>query len=312
MSNVFPKSLPYCITLVCNFGFLDYALFVAHQLLQQKYRNYDIVICSADDCYKQLYNIENISFLQVDTEAFTGNLPVLERLGKYAYWRIPAIEKLAHQYDKILYLDTDIFVNSLNINVLFDIELKDYPIAAVRDVHQITKPKRLPRECKVLNKSWFPYFNSGVLLVNSKQWLSQNCFEKIRLLCDSSAESLVRHDQSLLNLMCDGKWLELSPVWNWQYSYKNCFLTEYVSPKFIHIAGEKKIWHQADGSIPRRYWEAYQNYANNTVDEAKFPNWGNSQQSDFSRRLIKNIFYFKAYKKYLAQFPNITSTIQHK
>lgn len=301
----------YCITLVCNLGYLDYAVFVAHQLLKQNNRNFDVVICSEDDLASQLDDYENIYFLQVEAQSFTQSLPTIDRLGKYAYWRIPAIEALSSQYSKVVYLDTDIFVNSDSIVELFDIDLGNYAVAAVKDVHQITKPKRIPHECNALDKPWFPYFNSGVLLINSQQWVLQNCFERIQTLCLNSTEALVRHDQSLLNLMCDGRWLELSPVWNWQYSYKNCFLTEYVSPKFIHIAGETKLWHSPDGTIPRKYWEEYQFYNNKIVDEDSFPVWDSKTQKALGKRLLKNILYFNAYNKYLKQFSSITSTINH-
>lgn len=298
--------------LVCNIGYLDHALFIVHQLRQQTSRNFDIVICSEENFSDTLSNIKGVSFIQIETEMLNDNLPILDRLGKYAYWRIPAIEALSEKYEKILYIDTDIFINTINTRKIFEIDLEDYILAAVRDVHQITNPKRMPRECKRLGKPWFPYFNSGVLLINSQQWRTQNCFFKIKALCSNSAHALVCHDQSLLNLMCDGKWLELSPVWNWQYSYKNCFLTEYVSPNLIHFAGEKKLWHEADGTIPRRYWEVYQDYKNSMLDACMFPSWSQTNLKELSRRMLKNIFYINAHKKYLMQFPTIASTIQHK
>ena len=36
----------YCVTLVCNFNYLDKAGFVAAQLLAQSNRAFDVVICS--------------------------------------------------------------------------------------------------------------------------------------------------------------------------------------------------------------------------------------------------------------------------
>lgn len=300
-----------CILLVCNKGFLDYAMFIANQLSKQM-KNYDVVICSSENIKRQINEKLPVSFLHIETTSFTDNLPTIDRLGKYAYWRIPAIENLSKKYRKILYLDTDIFVNTVDIEKIFEIDLDNYILAAVRDVHQITKPNRIPHECKALKKPWFPYFNSGVLLINSRQWIQQNCFEKIKGLCTNSTHALVCHDQSLLNLMCDGKWLELSPVWNWQYSYKNCFLTEYVSPKFIHFAGAKKLWHDADGTIPKKYWEIYQQYKSKTIEDSNFPDWNTDIFKDLGKRLLKNVFYFNAYKKYIAQFPKSTSIINHK
>lgn len=308
-----------CVILVCNLGFLDHALFIAQQLQRQHNDNFDIIIGSADDFPDGFCELKNISFLKIQADDFTNDLPITARLGKYAYWRIPAIEMLSYHYKKILYLDTDIFINSKNIGDIFNINLENYAIAAIRDVHQVIKPNRIPNECRILDKPWIPYFNSGVLMVNSQQWQTQNCFNKIKALCSSSAHALTCHDQSLLNLMCDGRWLEISSVWNWQYSYRNCFLMESISPKLVHFAGAKKIWHHADGSIPYRYHEIYRDYlVSAPLKIAKIapqippPDWNKQSLTDLKLKLMKNFFYAGPYQKYLTQFPDALAVVRHR
>ncbi|MDB4212555.1 glycosyltransferase, partial [Ascidiaceihabitans sp.] len=102
----------YCVTLVCNFNYLDKAGFVAAQLLAQSNRDFDVVICS------DVVPEERPGFLpegailrQLDVGETLQNLPQNERLKDYTYWRLPAIEDLSKDYERILYLDTDVFVS---------------------------------------------------------------------------------------------------------------------------------------------------------------------------------------------------------
>ena len=84
---------------------------------------------------------------------------------------------------KIIYLDTDIMVPG-NIKELFNIDINDYELAAVRD----------------LNGQWFigaNYFNSGVLLMNLKKIKETNLLQKVKQMC--LTKKMAFPDQSALN-----------------------------------------------------------------------------------------------------------------
>jgi lipopolysaccharide biosynthesis glycosyltransferase len=301
-----------CVVLVCNRKFLAYALFVAHQLTRDSAGGYDVVIASAED----LGDAVNapLLFRRFKAAEFIGRLPETERLGQYTYWRIPAIESLSNDYRNILYLDTDIFCTVASVSSIFSIDLEGCPLAAVRDVHQSVRPGRKTRESKLLGIESGPYFNAGVLLVNSANWRSSNCYESIQKIADLHSDGLVCHDQSLLNLLVAGKWIELSPVWNWQYSYRNCFLTDWVSPKFIHFAGAKKLWHAADGTIPRRYWEEFKSFRAEILNESsadEYPVLDPSITKALFNSLLKNAWYARSYFRYLQKFPDELTVVRH-
>lgn len=303
---------PHGVVLVCNEGFLTPALFVAQQLMAAQARRFDVVIVSGEDLSAKVP--EGVRFVQVEMEAFTNALPEAPRLKKYTYWRIPAIERLSLEYQRVLYLDADVFINDPSqVERLLAIPMGDCAMAAVRDVHQLTRPHRIAQEHQALGLPTTPYFNAGLLLVQSSRWQALKCFENIRRLTQSHKHLLFCHDQSLLNLVSEGRWLELSPVWNWQYSRKNCLLTEMVSPQIIHFAGAVKLWHAPNGDTPQRYWQAYQTYLQAqglpstqtypASDERWFKVWG--------LNLLKNLWYFKRYQRYLQRFETPWSTVAH-
>ena len=56
---------------------------------------------------------------QLDVGDTLQNLPQKERLKDFTYWRLPAIEDLRKDYERILYLDTDVFVSRDGLANLF-------------------------------------------------------------------------------------------------------------------------------------------------------------------------------------------------
>jgi lipopolysaccharide biosynthesis glycosyltransferase len=301
-----------CLLLTCDLAYLQPAYFVASQLTGIPGFNADMIICSGEHLGSP--GLTGVQHRQIDVPDFIKLLPQNERLREFAYWRIPAIEALARTYERILYLDTDIFVNSSNICELFKLDMRGQVIAAVLDVHQTVRPARRVAEYDALGLSHSPYFNSGVLLVDSARWLEQGAYARMVELCGAHGKTLSRHDQSLLNLAFKDNWLELSPVWNWQYSYRNSFLTEWASPRLIHFAGAHKLWSPAAGRIPRRYREMYANFLTAQGGSAEDLLRGN-EPSDLpgqAKTLLKNLWYFNAIRRDISRFPNALSTVSHR
>ncbi|MDC0425028.1 hypothetical protein OAL91_00920 [bacterium] len=296
----------YCVTLVCNFKYLDKAGFVAAQLLAQSNRDFDVVICS------DVVPEERPGFLpegailrQLDVGETLQNLPQNERLKDYAYWRVPAIEQLSSDYERILYLDTDVFVSQDGISEVFQTEMQGCTLAAVLDVHQRHRPNRPLREFSVMGYPTAPYFNSGVLLIDCSRWIALSEFKRIMELAEASPEALFCHDQSLLNLHFYMNWLELSPLWNWQNSDRVNLIGEFVSPYLVHFLGPRKVWNTDDIGIPRKFRAAYSSYLGESFSDEQ-------STSGLFKLLLKNAWYLKRTLRYLSSFPTSRSTIRHR
>lgn len=302
----------HCVVLTCDRAYLKPAWFVAWQLSQLPGADADIVVCSGEDLGPQ--GPTAAMHRQIAVPDFIRHLPTNERLREFAYWRVPAIEELAHEYERVLYLDTDVFVNGSALASLLSLDMKGHALAAVLDVHQTVRPGRRVAEFSALGLPHGSYFNSGVLLIDSKAWLAQGAYQRMVDLCERHGHVLHRHDQSLLNLAFKDDWLELSPVWNWQYSYRNAFLTEWVSPQLIHFSGARKPWHPPSGTIPRRYRERYADFLR-SLDE---PVGGVAQADEppelaqQGKALLKCLWYFRAWSRYVSRFDTPLTTISHR
>ena len=303
-----------CVVLTCNSGFLNPTLFVCDKLLNITDRTFDIIICSGEDLSDMVP--DGVSFRLIDTDSFTRNLPQIERLKQYTYWRIPAIESLSDTYEKILYLDSDIYISDPQFfSKIFDLTTETSTISAVRDVHQITKPRRSPRENENLGLPWAPYFNAGVLLIHSGNWRKHDYYRNIANIAEIYRNSLFCHDQSLLNLASGGEWTELSPAWNWQYSRRNCYHTEALSPVLIHFAGRIKLWDAADGQIPRRYWDDFRAYQRSATDRSipgTYPHNDRTYSQKWFVNLLKNLWYFGKQWDYIRRFETPLHTVNHR
>jgi len=248
-----------CITLVCNHGYFNQARFVFWQLQRLNLSDVDLVLCSADDLAAPCAQT-GVTFVPIDVAKFVDGLPTNGRLKHYTYWRLPAFEALSATYDRILYLDTDVFIAGLALDGFLRIDLQGAPLAAVRDVHQRHRKSRTPREFSDLGLPNAPYFNAGVLLMDGGAWREGAVFERIQDMCRTHPQALHCHDQSLLNLAFYNTWLEMSPVWNWQLSYRINLLPHFMGAELVHIAGAHKVWDVPNGHLPRAYTKTYHAY----------------------------------------------------
>lgn len=182
----------------------------------------------------------------VDTDKLSA-LPVKARWPSSIYFRIVAIDYLANEVDRILYLDSDIACCG-TISSLLKVDMVDNAVAATLDIDFIEEGDRvaLMNAPEVKGK----YFNSGVLLVNAWAWREYGVSEKIaRGLCDPLIkDALLYYDQDLINIAVAGKVHFLDGKYNTQYSlndeYKGTASPLPDDITFLHYIGATKPWHE--------------------------------------------------------------------
>ena len=149
--------------------------------------------------------------------------------------------------DKALYLDCDLVVTK-NLDNLFETDLQDYPLAAVRDYG---------------GRVYFglEIFNAGVLLINNALWKQENMTQKLIDLTNEWHDKVEQADQSILNMLFENRWLELDFDNNHiviherfaNYSFPDG--QEY--PGIIHYLSERKPWQVHAGQTYRDVWWYY-------------------------------------------------------
>jgi lipopolysaccharide biosynthesis glycosyltransferase len=215
------------------------------------------------------YEAFSINFINVSEYFDKADLFVSRHITIETYFRL-LIPYLFMEYPKIIYLDGDMICRT-DIASLFDTNIEDYLLAAVRDT-DVSK-YYCPDDSEYI-KSWHSvlpclkdpnaYFNGGLILFNTKRFRELISLEELFKLALSKKWNV--HDQDVLNLLADGKTLLLPYSWNFIHSPGFKYLPENLqmeyndaekNPKIIHF----KPW-ESENYIP--FFECFWKHATYT------------------------------------------------
>lgn len=174
---------------------------------------------------------------------------------KTIYYRI-FIPSLFPKYEKIIYVDCDIVLID-DISKLYSIDLGDNVLAAVHEEAMSTYDCFGKYSEDFLGVPKTDYFNSGLLVINTKQWQVydiENNF--IKLMIERKFE--VAPDQDYLNVLCKGKVKLIDVGWNKTPIPNKVFDDNKIS--LIHYKLNFKPWHY----FGVRYEEYFWKYAKDT------------------------------------------------
>lgn len=178
------------------------------------------------------------------------DFPITEKdhLSLAAYLRLFMSKLLPDNIDKVLYLDCDLLVVD-SIKELWEVDIEDVAVAVVeeRAPFDTESPKTLnyPIECS--------YFNSGVMLVNLKNWRERDLYAEAVRFISVNKSLIMLHDQDVLNALLCKEHKFISIRWNlmdfflfippdvqksrtldWELSIRQ--------PAIIHFTGKRKPW----------------------------------------------------------------------
>ncbi len=181
-----------------------------------------------------------LTMIKVDENIF-DNFPCSEGLTVES-WFCSLLADLMPNNDNVLYMHCDTIVRS-SLSDLFNIDLGENLVGVVEDIYT-SKQNAMRLE---LNDNL--YFNSGVMLINTKAWRKADFYNQLRntVLVDKKILS----EQDSLNKVCDNKKFILSPKYNfmqvwWKkfvHEYDPSYLKEYEKasekPIIVHFVGAK-------------------------------------------------------------------------
>ncbi len=149
--------------------------------------------------------------------------------------------------DQALYLDCDIVVTR-DLSSLFETELGDAPLAAVKDLG---------------GEVYFgeQIFNSGVLLINVNYWRENDIAGQLIEMTDNLHDKVTQDDQIILNMLFENRWLELPFAYNCitlHTTFSDYEPEKGLYPPVIHYLTERKPWKEYTQSIYREVWWFYQ------------------------------------------------------
>lgn len=263
-----------CLAYVSDQTQASLALFAAHRAATLcPDRSFDILICSfepleiPDDIAAR--GIRNL--VMPLREKLTSLKMRQKWLPMEVYLRLWLPEMLADRYNRILYADTDTYLVSPNLDALFDVDMGPYQIAGVRDVQQWMDLTAPVNDFAALDLPGDRFLNSGVMMIDTHAFNKSALLEEL-LAINASDTPTIHHDQSLLNLALRGKWAELNPVWNWQWTHDYPNFTQQADAQMLHFCGPKKPWraHQKPNRFPPKLIAEYRRFLSHHKSELAF------------------------------------------
>lgn len=158
------------------------------------------------------------------------------------FFRIVIPAQMMSRYGRVLYIDVDTYVEKAALFALFDLDLRGNPLAAVRDYIIATDPPDELELIRVFGNRHRRYFNAGVLLIDCRRYAELRVAERVWRAMKENPAPMRYHDQSLLNLVLDGNFLELSPAFNMFISAEGTPMVRACPPVVTHFAGTSKPW----------------------------------------------------------------------
>lgn len=200
------------------------------------------------------FNNDNFDIEFVDITNYISkiskNLHTRDYYSKTTYYRL-FIPNLYPNYDKALYLDSDIIVRG-DISELYNYNLGDNLLGAITDEFVYNSPEL---NAYLLNRLGLPhpkyYFNAGILVMNLKG-LREFDFEDKFIKLIKSVTFTVAQDQDYLNVICKGRVHYIDIVWD-KMPFQNDKINE-DDLKLIHYNLSLKPWHEYNVPYEKYFW----------------------------------------------------------
>ncbi len=161
------------------------------------------------------------------------------------------IADLFPQYSKALYLDCDIVIRG-DVSELYNIELGDKLLGAVREETVYQTPVFRDYVERVLEIPCDSYFNAGILSLNLNEFRRLDVFgEFVKLLGKRRFE--VAQDQDYLNVIAYGNTVRIGIEWNKPPVPDEVLGT--AAPKLAHFTLTRKPWNYDGILYGDIFWE---------------------------------------------------------
>ncbi|MDO5379525.1 MAG: glycosyltransferase family 8 protein [Acidaminococcaceae bacterium] len=198
---------------------------------------------------ERLYRNLTLRFYQItSTEGMTFVVPP-GHITQAMYYRYLFADMLPETVTRLIYMDADIICKG-DILPLWQLDLQGKVLAAARDYGE-------NRSCDRIGLKNGRYFNSGVLLMDLKQWRQQKLTQKLfQWLEQVGGTKILWGDQDALNGVIDGEFTELPKKYN-GIVINNTTLNENLELVIVHYIDYVKPWHiyYVDSNAKELYWQ---------------------------------------------------------
>jgi len=140
--------------------------------------------------------------------------------------------------ERLIYIDCDMMVRA-PIEALYDLDLGDYPIAAVLDPYGTGFQTGRDFRPKPYYDTTEPFFNAGLMVIDTRRLAAIDPVATAKARLSAEEFASVYYDQDILNIALRNNWLVLEPMWNLQNPTPS---HEALDPRVVHYTGTNKPW----------------------------------------------------------------------
>lgn len=248
------------IFFACNDKYVPYLDVAIISLVAtvSKDRDYKITVLKSDiseenQAILKRHATDNVSIEFFDVKEMLE--PVKDKLPEMFYFSVAAyfrffIETSFPQYDKAIYLDSDVILLN-DIGKLYDTDVGDNLLAAAYEQNTDRSPMFTEYVENIIGIPYYTYFNSGVMVMNLKEFRKFKVQERfLDMLTKYNFDSLAP-DQEYLNVICHGRVKHLPTGWN-KHSFPEPPEGEL---NLCHYALSNKPWHYGDTINGEHFWK---------------------------------------------------------
>ena len=306
-----PAETQAAVVLACDIGYLPFTLHLVWQIvLAHPARDFDILIASEKPLTLPEWAIEaGVENLIPQDFSRAADLPVYH-LSRSAYLKLFLSDALAKRYRRLLYLDSDIFLEAGGLDRLLRLPLGDSALGAVQDVNRLLVKNHHAAEYRAIGEPAHGYFNSGVILIDTAAWGKAQILQRCLKLAVEAPHVQVKHDESLLNGVFLGDFAELSPAWNWMCNQRFPQVARDFPVRLRHFIGTTKPWRDPKGRHDPRFSAAYEAFFRRglagtlTAKMLKRPDFRLLPFGPLARQLIDHVSFRKRLEAELRRFEN--------
>lgn len=308
-SNGFRQQSDLAVIVACDANYLPYAATPALAMARSEGREYDVLIGGPEPAaMPHALQAAGIGHVSARDETLLDALPLDARRSLATYMELFLGHALHGHYRRILVMDADILYERGNPARLMRADMLGRAVAAVRDNRQWRTPGRKVREFKLLGQPAHPYFNAGVVMIDTEEFAAQDLPARAAHFARNHLAGMGR-DQALMNGILAGDWAEVSPLWNWQFTSASMHLTAMADPCLIHFIGSRKPWlASSQAVVPMRMRRAFSDVLTthfpdtSPVPEALHRHWPTA--SALRMALFRQWRAAGAMMRYLNRFPD--------
>ena len=224
-----------------------------------------------------------IRFVEIDRRPL-DKLKRSHHASPAVYFRLLVHTAVPEEIDRLIYLDADVIVNA-DLQALWQMDFHGKTLLAVqeqgRDAQTVSDAKALPSYRDLGLPPDAKYFNSGVMLIDLKQWRDTDVSGRALAYLHRHREKVLWWDQDALNAVLAGDWGELDHRWNvltqtftnprWDdgpVKDRRAYEAMVRHPYILHFNTGAKPWNR-DNRHPRR--ELFLHYLSRTRWAGRWP-----------------------------------------